>query len=60
MIIKKKTSKYISFNYTIVLLNCYNIMYNNKNYVYNLKQSVVFTMYIFLNKLRKREKGKNS
>lgn len=35
-------------------------MYNNKNYVYNLKQSVVFTMYILLNELRKREKGKNS
>lgn len=33
-------------------------MYNNKNYVYNLKQCVVFTMYILLNELRKREKEK--
>lgn len=33
-------------------------MYNNKMYVYNLKQKVVFTIYILLNKLRKREKGK--
>lgn len=35
-------------------------MYNNKNYIYNLKQSVVFTIHILLKKLRKREKGKNS
>jgi len=59
LIIKKKTSKYISFNYTILLLNCYILMYNNKNYVYNLKHSVVFTIHIFLNNLREREKGKN-
>lgn len=31
----------------------------NKNYVYNLKQSVVFTNHIILDKLRKREKWKN-
>lgn len=35
-------------------------MYINKNYVYNLKQSVVYTIHIHLNKLRERERGKNS